>query len=215
MKSQPILTFFMGNTVTINKLTEYKSDNKANSEEIKKIFEKICSSPNPKEQRTKIGSKLGNYYFTMLNPNMFYLVLAEGNYPERHVFELIDEVHNDGLYNMVEGDELSKDGRVLLKNKIEKYQDLKNINNIASAQNDIEDIKIDMKTNIRNITKNIDDVSELEDQSKRIKLNSELYKNDANDLKKVTWWQNCKLTLIIIGIVVVLCLIIFIPIITR
>ena len=72
-----------------------------------------------------------------------------------------------------------------------------------------------MNENIRNMVSNVEDVQELDNKAIKIKDNSDLYKKNSVNLKRITWWKNFKLTIIIVSIIIALVLIIVLPIVLR
>ena len=59
-----------------------------------------------------------------------------------------------------------------------------------------------MNDNIKKQVSSMEDVQNLEEKSNKLKNETAQYANNANALKKATCWQNCKLTIIIICILV-------------
>ena len=106
--------------------------------------------------------------------------------------------------------ELNPTGRQSLKQLIDIYQEPKNINKIAEIQSDVDSIKIDMKKNINKMVESVDDVNTLQNKSEALRLESNEYKKNAVEIRKITWWQNFKLWIILGGIVLILLIIIII-----
>ena len=104
--------------------------------------------------------------------------------------------------------ELNPSGRQALKELVNKYQDIKSINKIAEIQGSVDLLKVDMKKNITKMVESVDNVNELQNKSEQLKLESQNYKDSSVEIRKLTWWQNCKLWVIIIGIVLLIILII-------
>jgi vesicle-associated membrane protein 7 len=214
----PLKYILIGNSNTVQMITEFVNVKSTQTQaEAKQIFEKLCKSGDKRtDERNKIQGKQGNYYFTISAPNIFYLILADASYPERLIFQLIDCANKDHIPLLVnDTGELNANGRQMLKTLVDQYQDEKNFSKISEIQSDVDDIKIDLNQNIKKLVTNLDDVKNLEDRSNKIKLNAKDYKTNAHELERVTWCQNAKLTLIIIGAAVLVFLIIFLPIILK
>ena len=90
--------------------------------------------------------------------------------------------------------------------EIKRRQDQNNFNKIAEIQKDVDEIKVQMKENIKKQVDSMEDVNKLEEKSANLKMQTADYANNANTLKKVTWWQNCKLTIIIAVIIIAIVL---------
>ena len=205
----PIKYVLIGDSMTMKIITEFSSGavEGKTKKEINRIFNKLAKLPNKKyDERNKITSKEENYYFINLKPNLLFIVLVNNQYPERYVFELINKIIEENIPTMVndETKELNPSGRQALKELVNKYQDIKNINKIAEIQEDVNAIKIDMKKNINKMVESVEDVNDLQNKSEQLKLESQDYKKNAVELRKITWWQNFKLWIIIIGVVLVL-----------
>ena len=205
----PIKYVLIGDSTTLKIITEFSTGNptQKTKKEINRIFNKLAKLPNKKyDERNKIASKDENYYFINIKPDLLFIVLANSQYPERYVFELISKIVEENIPTMVNDEtrELNPSGRQALKELVNKYQDIKNINKIAEIQEDVNAIKIDMKKNINKMVESVEDVNDLQNKSEQLKLESQDYKKNAVELRKITWWQNFKLWIIIIGVVLVL-----------
>jgi len=211
----PIKYLLIGDCSKNKIITEFTSGNALpkTKKEINQIFNKLCKSPNKKlDERNKITSKDENYYFTFCKPDLIFIILASNEYPERHIFELIQKINEENIPSMVNDEtrELNPTGRQSLKQLIDVYQEPKNINKIAEIQSDVDSIKIDMKKNINKMVESVDDVNTLQNKSEALRLESNEYKKNAVEIRKITWWQNFKLWIILGGIVLILLIIIII-----
>ena len=190
-------------------ITEFTSGNPnpKTKKEINRIFNKLAKLPNKKyDERNKITSKEENYYFMNVKPNYLFIILVNSQYPERYAFELISKIMEENIPTMIndETGELNPSGRQALKELVNKYQDIKSINKIAEIQSGVDSLKVDMKKNINKMVESVENVNDLQNKSEQLKLESQDYKKNAVELRKITWWQNFKLWLIIIGVVLVL-----------
>ena len=209
----PIKYVLIGDPGTNKIITEFSASgvNSNVKKEINRIFSKLTKIQNRNyDERNKITAKEENYYFIYKKPNFLFVVLAISEYPERYVFELIDKIVEDNIPSMIndETKELNPTGRQALKDLVNKYQDIKNISKIAEIQEDVNSLKVDMKKNIAKMVESVENVNELQNKSEQLKLETQDYKNNSVTLRKLTWWQNAKLWIIIIGVVLILVLII-------
>ena len=220
MTTTPIKYLLIGDSETGKQITEYS--NSGCSSQAKKIgnqiFQKVVKSPTKKlDERNKIVSKGEIFYFILTQTNLIFLVLVEEKYPERLVFQMIENIKEENIPLMVndETKELNPQGRQAIKQLVEKYQDQNNFNKIAEIQKDVDEIKVQMKENIKKQVDSMEDVNKLEEKSANLKMQTADYANNANTLKKVTWWQNCKLTIIISVIIIAIVLAIVLPIVLK
>ena len=220
MTTTPIKYLLIGDSETGKQITEYS--NSGCSSQAKKIgnqiFQKVVKSPTKKlDERNKIVSKGEIFYFILTQTNLIFLVLVEEKYPERLVFQMIENIKEENIPLMVndETKELNPQGRQAIKQLVEKYQDQNNFNKIAEIRKDVDEIKVQMKENIKKQVDSMEDVNKLEEKSANLKMQTADYANNANTLKKVTWWQNCKLTIIIAVIIIAIVLAIVLPIVLK
>ena len=131
----PIKYILIGDSSTMKIITEFTTGNPTpkTKKEINRIFTKLAKVENKKyDERNKITSKDENYYFINIKPDLLFVVLANNQYPERYVFELISKIVEENIPTMIndETKELNPNGRQALKELVNKYQDIKNINKI-------------------------------------------------------------------------------------
>ena len=210
---EPIKYILIGDCSNMKIITEFSSGNpnQKTKKEINRIFNKLAKLPNKKyDERNKIAAKDENYYFINIKPDLLFIVLANSAYPERYAFELVSKIMEENIPTMVNDEtrELNPNGRQALKELVNKYQDIKSINKIAEIQSGVDSLKVDMKKNITKMVESVDNVNELQNKSEQLKLETEDYKKTSVEIRKLTWWQNCKLWVIIIGIVLLIVLII-------
>ena len=183
-------------------------------QDTKQIFERLCSLNDKNfEEQIKVPNKNGNYFFTCLLPNKFYMILADSNYKESVVFDLITQVHNSSIYDSLDNNEhILEEGKNYLKNLIDKFENPKSI--ISDVDNNVNDneIKIETKGNLRNLTQSKENADEHQLRSKKIKEGTHLFTKNTKEIKKVKCWKNSRLITIIVLIVFGILLIIIIPI---
>jgi hypothetical protein len=214
----PIKYLLIGDTSSNKIITEFSSGGTQpkTKKEINQIFNKLCKTQNKRiDERNKITSKNENYYFTFCHPTLLFLVLANNKYPERLIFELISKINEEKIPDMVNDEtrELNPSGRQALKQLIDVYQDPKNVSKISQIESDVNSIKSDMRKNINKMVESVDDVNQLGESASRLQLETKEYQQNSLEVRKLTWWQNFKMW-IILGCVVIFLIIILILIVT-
>jgi len=198
--------FLIGDLDTFKQITEY-STNALDSNDKKsasRIFQKISKTEDRQyEIRNKISAKGNNYYFMNYRPNIVFIAFVEDSFPDRLVWQMFDEIRTEEILSMVNEStkELNPNGRQKLKEIIEKYQDKDKLDKIASIQNDVNEVKIEVKKNIDKMVENVEDVEKLQEKSNELKEASHDYKSNSDEIRKITWWQNFKLWIILILVV--------------
>ena len=103
--------------------------------------------------------------------------------------------------------ELNPNGRQALKLLINEYQDPKHISKIVDLQSDVNSIKLDLRSSINKMVESVDDVNQLQEKSAALKLESNEYKQSSVEVRRLTWWQNFKMWIILGGVVLLLIII--------
>ena len=190
---------------------------KTTAKEADKIFKKLAESGiQTKDLRNKVDNRgQGYYYFTINSKNIFYLILGDKNLKERDAFALMEDLQNENIPLMVDSKsgKLILEGKKKLKDMVENFEKKKS-NKIQGIQNEVEQVKDTMKTNIKNMYINVENVENMEKKAHELRVGAEEYNKSATTLKRTTWWQNCKWWIILI-VVIVLLIIIIIPVSLR
>ena len=190
---------------------------KTTAKEADKIFKKLAESGiQTKDLRNKVDNRgKGYYYFTINSKNIFYLILGDKNLKERDAFALMEDLQNENIPIMVDSKsgKLNLEGRKKLKDMVENFEKNKS-NKIQGIQNEVDQVKDTVKTNIRKMYTNVENVEDMEKKAKDLRDGAEEYNKSATTLKRTTWWQNCKWWIILI-VVIVLLIIIIIPVSLR
>ena len=190
---------------------------KTTAKEADKIFKKLSQSGiQTKDLRNKVDNRgNGYYYFTINSKNIFYLILGDKNLKERDAFALMEDLQNENIPIMIDSKngKLNSEGREKLKEMVENFEKNKS-NKIQGIQNEVDQVKDTVKTNIQKMYTNVEDVENMEKKAQELRVGAEEYNKSATTLKRTTWWQNCKWWIILI-VVIVLLIIIIIPVSLR
>ena len=189
MAIEGIKYVLIANPITKNEIGCYpeKGVSKKIKAEATQIFNKFCESGSTmKDLRNKINNDNdGNYFFKINSQDIFYLVLGDKNINERDAFALMDYIQNEKIPLLIDKStqQLNLSGRQQLKTVIEKFFE-NNSNKLNDINLELEDTKKIMKNNIKDMTKNIDEIENMEGKAVQIKENADLFNKNANNLKK-------------------------------
>lgn len=217
--SPPIQYLLIGDVSTNKIITEFSST--INSAKIKKeinqIFSKICKNQTKKyNERNKITSKDTVYYYTLIKPNLLFIILVEDEYQEELVFELIDKINEEKITTMIneETQELNPNGRVELKNIIDSYQkkgeEEENDKDKNDNINNDNNLKIEKKTigsENEMQSQNTDDIEDLQNKNDVFLMENEkgrLNFRYFNFLKNYKIWVYMAVIVLIILIIVII-----------
>ena len=210
MSEQNYIKYFLIGDLDTNKpITEYSTNTFSSGEKktANQIFKKISKTEDRKfDERNIISAKENKYYFISYQPNIVFISFVDGTYPERCVFQMFEEIRSEDILSMINDStkELNPNGRQKLKEIIEKYQEKEQIDKIAAIQEDVNEVKVEVKKNIDKMVEGVEDVEKLQEKSNELKDASKDYKNNAEEVRKITCWQNCKLWIILIVIILII-----------
>jgi len=210
MSEQNYIKYFLIGDLDTNKpITEYSTNTFSSGEKktANQIFKKISKTEDRKyDERNIISAKENKYYFISYQPNIVFISFVDGTYPERCVFQMFEEIRSEDILSMINDStkELNPNGRQKLKEIIEKYQEKEQIDKIAAIQEDVNEVKVEVKKNIDKMVEGVEDVEKLQEKSNELKDASKDYKNNAEEVRKITCWQNCKLWIILIIIILII-----------
>ena len=174
-----------------------------------------------KNKKNKMNLENHNIYYIVTNSDTFYLAAVRKNSlyckQENLIFELIEDIDHQGIKKLVDKNgELTNVGRQNLKFSIEKYQE-SNKNKLSNTKealidNDIltqppskisilneniKEIRSDMKMSVQNIITNVNEMQDLDNKSSRIKDSSYKFIQESANLERKLKWQNLKFKLIL------------------
>ena len=201
--------FLIGDIDTSKIITEYIT-NLITTKEKKnaiQIFKRLCKSTERRyEENNIITAKQNKYFFSLFQPSIVFIAYALDTYPQTLIFELFENLRKNNILSMIneETKELNPNRRQNLKQMIENYQANEKIKRFEEIKKDIADVKIEVKKNINKMIDNINNVENLEDRAKELNEESKEYMENAIYDKKITWWQNAKLRIIILSILVII-----------
>lgn len=227
-ETQKEIGSFVDNSDTANTITDFNNI-VAKSKEILHSNELT----NNKNRRNRMLLENHNIYYIVTNSNILYLAAVRKNskYCEQEnlIFELIEDIDHQGMKKLVDKNgELTNVGRQNLKFSIEKYQEtnrtkLSSTNSstifdttpsimmdeqprskITSLNNQIGEIKSEMKQNVQNMITNVGEMQDLDSKSSRIKDVSLEFRQNAIDLEHKAKWNKYKIKIIILVTVIVL-----------
>ncbi len=180
----------------------------------KKIFENYCNNKieTKLEERNKVKIKDTNnsYFFTILENYIFCIAIAESTYSDTLIFKLFEDICKENIHLLRDSNgKLNSIGKSKMKDLVQTYQTGRGNSKLNDINKDLNEIKLEMKENVKNIVGNIDDAAELKNRSDKIADGAKQFQKDAAEVKKQACWQNLKWW-IIIGVIVAIVIIIIV-----
>ena len=187
---------------------------------ISQIKTEILSSKKHLDFKKLDNKSIEIYYLSTKNGTLYisFLELTEKTskeFKDNYIYEFLENIESQNLKKLVDDNgKLSKAGHQNLKMAIENYHNTYNIGNenlidddpqsnkISIINNHINDVKNDMKENVKNMMNNMNDMNEIEGKSVSIKDTSLQFRRDSKDLENKMRRAALR-NKIIIGIVIV------------
>lgn len=170
-------------------------------------------------QRQKLSWDKNDVFFVLDFPEGAYLYMCiipkDMEYPQRLAYAFLTEIMNF-VYDFVEqrqinnnlDDETWDSLSHVLANPITelaiKYDDPIEVDKIERLKGKTDAIKDLMKENVHHMLANLENLDTLQEDAKAMQDEAQEYSEKAEEVKDYFWWKDCKLTLIIIGIVIVI-----------
>ena len=145
-----------------------------------------------------------------------FMSIVISNYPERVGYKMLSDLEDNSLYDLNKNylDKIGEDESLIssgfksigdniklyMVELYQKYRNIGSVDQIRAIQNDVDEIKTDMKKNMNNMLLNLEIVSNLEHKTDALKEQAKEYKKNAKELKKITWWNNKKITIAVGGV---------------
>lgn len=179
----------------------------------KEVFNRLCKL---EDKTYDVWNKVGNgdtSYICVMKKgsekigtiSTFYLLELANTCNERAVFMLIDEIHEGRIVNI-------NDQESAIKERIIHIVEEKSKSNVfSSLASDLNSIKLDISNALHSQMSNIDKMDDLKVHSEKIKENSKNYRNNAKQAKCTTFWQNFKLWIILVSLLVMIVLLVVLP----
>lgn len=218
--TKKIKYIFIGKAQDRKELGELSIQSQASwAKDCRTIFENYCGNDveSKIEQRNKVKMKdtSNNYYFLISESNYFYIAVVDSTYPETLVFRLFEDIFKENIPLLRdEKGKLNLIGNNKLRELVNNYQSAVSTNQISAINNEIYEMKDDMKKNVSKVIGNIEDAEKLKEQSGKIADASIKFKNEVRELRKQTCIQNYKWWLIIgliIAVIIIILLITLLP----
>lgn len=191
---------------------EYTSNQDSSWKKIaqKVLFDNCKNNENKYNKNMKFPTQDGVFYCKLSQNMFFYIALVSEKYSERLAFNLLEDLIKDNIHLLIDAakGELNQHGLKALKALALVYNNNNNYNQeedkLSSLNGDINDIKIEMQNNVKKVLANTDDLNSLDAKSVRIKDNANLFKKDAVNLARKTFWENFKWKLVFVFMFILL-----------
>eukprot|EP00743_Colponemidia_sp_Colp-15_P000763 GILK01000842.1.p1 GENE.GILK01000842.1~~GILK01000842.1.p1 ORF type:complete len:261 (+),score=44.17 GILK01000842.1:85-783(+) len=173
------------------------------------------------KSRHKLSFDLGTLHFLADTNDCIYVVITVASYPERHAFAMVEELitkfgqmHGGQLLNAPEGS-LNKTSKKMMKELCVRFDDLRKIDKVHGVIDRVENVKEIMQNNVKKILETHENLEVLEDKTDNLRVSANQFQRSAVDLKRMMYWRNFKLKLVIGLVILAVACYILVPIIVK
>uniref|UniRef100_A0A7S0N7B5 V-SNARE coiled-coil homology domain-containing protein n=1 Tax=Pyramimonas obovata TaxID=1411642 RepID=A0A7S0N7B5_9CHLO len=186
-------------------LATYKSKDKTT--QCEETVDRVLKSGNikPNSQLTVvINDEIGTLHLSA-GPEDVLAAVTEASYPRRTAFQMLNalrEAVNNNLtpQEIAESTEpgaLNGTCKPWLKEVFQKYSALESVDKITAVGMKVDEVRAVMEGNINRVLDNAENLSSVEDKAESLRQNAQQFQRKSEDLRKVLWWRNLKMKMIV------------------
>mmetsp|Transcript_13277 Transcript_13277/g.45936 ORF Transcript_13277/g.45936 Transcript_13277/m.45936 type:complete len:224 (-) Transcript_13277:652-1323(-) len=148
-------------------------------------------------------------------------VVTSASYPRRSAFKLLAELREVVSAEVAEGavDAMTKENelRTLVsggfREKCCQYDDLASVDKVTAVSAQVEDVKMQMEGNIGRMLENAENLSAVENKTEVLRAGAAQFSKRSEQVKRILWWRNVKVKMIVLLLVLCVLGYILVPII--
>lgn len=175
---------------------------KAYVKESTKIKEKMLAAELRPNERKKIIGKSGNWMCECDGNNILYIccVEPEPDYPERlgwtFLVEMRKRLAQISNYHLFSPREMDNIASGHFQKLMEKYNDPKSFDSMSSVTSKVDLATKKMEDNIKQALSNQQDLTSVQSRTDHLLAEAKDLNDNADELRKVMYWRNMKLKMI-------------------
>lgn len=178
------------------------SDNEsAYAKESNKIKDKmIAAELQPNERKKIVSPKNGPWICEVDGNNLLYIVLTHPEYQERLGYQLIADIKRGlsdipNYYNASRKD-IEKAYETTLMDLIKKFNDPASFDSLSKVSGKVDKATKVMEDNIKKALENQQDLNNVNAKTENLKNLAEDFHGNTDELRKIMYWRNMKLKMI-------------------
>jgi vesicle-associated membrane protein 7 len=185
-----------------------KKNEPAFKQEASNMLSKVRALELRPEERQRAKTQNGSWFIRVDIHQIAYMALCTLDYPERHAYKMMDELQKNLEtildYQNKTADDLSKQSKTWLTEIVKKYDDLKSIDKLYAAQDNVNAITNQMTTNMNNVFKNMESLESVENKTKTFKDSAGMFEKQSGEMEKIMKWRLLKMRIIFAVVVLFL-----------
>jgi hypothetical protein len=159
------------------------------------------------DERQKCKTPNGAWFVKVDKNQIISLALCTVDYPERHAYRLIEEAQKEieqvPNYYQASPDDMSKKAKKWLVDIVKKYDDLKQIDSLYAAQDNVNQITNVMGDNMKKMMDNMTSLDNIDQKSANLKSSAAIFEKQSGEMEKIMYWRLWRMRIILILLFVI------------
>lgn len=141
---------------------------------------------------------------------LIYILICKTSYPQRCAHTCLEELQRTFIAKAGDKARNAKDRSLdktcgsLLQKICQKYDNLNEIDKLASVTLKVDSVKLVMQDNVDLALQNCVKLESIEKAAEDLQQQAGVFKRNAHELKKRMWWKNLKMKLILGGVIIII-----------
>jgi len=152
--------------------------------------------------------------------DLIFVAITAYTYPLRHASALLQEVR--GAVSISSYARLQQPGRLAegalnpelratLTRLLERFDDLKKVDQLHATLGKVESVKVVMQESIEMALQNCVALESIDQKADELQSQAGMFKTRAKKLRQQMWWKKCKMQLLLTTLIIVILAVIIIP----
>jgi Synaptobrevin/Regulated-SNARE-like domain len=161
---------------------------------------------------------LCSVHFVADDANRVYTVVTDKQYPARVAFALLDEVQSKFLTKVGDKSLAAKEGslsrtmRSSFTDVCLKYDDVKNVDKLASVQGKVDAVKSRMEDNISQMLANEEKLESISANAENLNEQAKVFQNRTTQLRRAMRCKALKMWFLLAFVITIVLIIIIVPV---
>lgn len=155
----------------------------------------------PNERKKLIAADKSGWFCECDGNKVLFIVNVVDKYSDRLAYQYLNDLRK-GIsevpnYSTLSASEVSKSFSSKFESLAKKYNDPTSIDKLAAVGKKVDEASQKTEASLRLALTNQQDLKTVEDKSEHVKNLSKNYNEDAEELRKIMYWRNMKLKIIL------------------
>uniref|UniRef100_A0A7S2V2S9 V-SNARE coiled-coil homology domain-containing protein n=1 Tax=Fibrocapsa japonica TaxID=94617 RepID=A0A7S2V2S9_9STRA len=149
---------------------------------------------------------------------LIYILITQPNYPQSVAYACLDDTQSKfypthgGKASTCNARGLDRAAGKMLKQVCQKYDNLEEVDRLASVTRKVDSVKLIMQENVEIALQNCVRLENIELAAEELQAQAGQFSRGARDLRKKMWWKNLKMKLLLAAIITAILAVIIIAI---